>query len=87
MIGISYGLKALRLASHRLEYKRLVDFYLGALTAVLVLNTFDGYAFGLLTFPVIFTYCLLATGNFLSEQADAEDAGVMVPEGIPAAGN
>jgi hypothetical protein len=86
VIGISYGLKGLRLASQRTEFKRMVDFYLGALAAILVLNTFDGYAFGLLTFPAIFTYWILAVGNFLAEQADSEATVEAFPEGVPAGG-
>jgi O-antigen ligase len=70
--AISYGLQGTYLARERPEFKRLVDFYLGALVAVLVLNTFDGYAFGLLTFPAVFAYYLFALGAFLSERAKDE---------------
>jgi hypothetical protein len=79
------ALKSISLARERPEYARLVDFQLGALTVILVLNLFDGYAFGFLTFPVLFIYVVLALGAFLAEQAEAipgavlDDDGLLVP--------
>jgi hypothetical protein len=70
----SCAVKSLFLARDRPEFARLVDFYLGALAALLVLNMFDGYAFGFLTFPAIFIYIVFALGAFLAEQADLQSA-------------
>jgi hypothetical protein len=80
-----YALKGVFLARDRPEFRRLVDFYLGACAVILVLNLFDGYAFGFLTFPVLFMYVLFTLGAFLAEQAEAspayqvDDEGLLIP--------
>jgi hypothetical protein len=66
----SYALRALSVVRDRPDLRRMVDFYLGACTVILVLNLFDGYAFGYLTFPVLFMYVVFVLGAFLSEQAE-----------------
>jgi hypothetical protein len=76
------ALKSIGLARERPEYARLVDFQFGALTVFLVLNLFDGYAFGFLTFPVLFIYVVLALGAFLAEQAEAAPGGVLDEDGL-----
>jgi hypothetical protein len=78
-IAIANGLQALHLVEEQPEFKRVVDFYLGALTVVLILNTFDGYAFGFLTFPAVFTYYLLAMGTFLADEAKGATIRDLVP--------
>lgn len=75
------ALKGAFLARERPEFRRLVDFYLGACAVILILNLFDGYAFGFLTFPALFMYVVFTLGAFLAEQAsfspadEAEDVG------------
>ncbi len=51
------------------RYRRLADLYIGASMAILIFNTLDGYAFGLLTFPVVFMYINFALGDFLAAEA------------------
>lgn len=63
------ALLAIQLARSAPEYRKICDFYLAACASLLVLNTFDGYAFGFMTFPVIFTYTVLAVGGLLAEKA------------------
>ncbi len=72
--AVGYALKGTSLARERPEYRRLVDFYLGACAVILILNLFDGYAFGFLTFPVLFMYVVLTMGAFLAEQSEARPA-------------
>ena len=61
--------KALWLGKADPAYRRLTDFYVGSVAAILVLNTFDGYAFGFLTFPVIFMYVTFTLGDFIQDSA------------------
>ena len=55
-------------------YRRVCDFYIASSLGLLVFNTLDGYAFGLLTFPVVFMYTTFALGDFLSAQSLATTA-------------
>ena len=59
---------AMRLRRIAPAYGRVCDLYLASCGALLVLNTFDGYAFGILTFPVVITYVLLALGSLIRAQ-------------------
>jgi hypothetical protein len=68
-------LLAIQLARAAPEYRRICDFYLAACASLLVLNTFDGYAFGFMTFPVVFTYTVLAVGGLLAEKAKNNVSG------------
>jgi hypothetical protein len=61
--------KALWLGKADPSYRRLTDFYVASVAAILVLNTLDGYAFGLLTFPVIFMYITFTLGDFIQDSA------------------
>lgn len=76
-----YAIRSVGLARERPEYARLADFLLGALTVILILNLFDGYAFGFLTFPVLFMYVIFALGAFLAEQAEMVPGAVVDDEG------
>lgn len=71
-----YAIRGVLLARERPEFRRSVDFYLGACATIVVLNLFDGYAFGFLTFPVLFMYVVLALGAFLAEQSQFSLEGV-----------
>ncbi len=53
------------------DYRRICDFYVGSSLAIIVFNTFDGYGFGLLTFPVVFMYLNFSLGDFLAAEARA----------------
>lgn len=77
-----YAIRSIGLARERPEYARLVDFLLGALTVILILNLFDGYAFGFLTFPVLFMYVIFTLGAFLAEQAEMVPGAVVDDEGF-----
>jgi hypothetical protein len=57
------------LAKADANYRRLADLYIGSSMAVLVFNILDGYAFGLLTFPVVFMYMNFSLGDFLASEA------------------
>jgi hypothetical protein len=45
----------------------LTDFYLGATTALMVTNTFEGMAFGVLTLPVLFLYTVFTLAAYLCD--------------------
>lgn len=83
--AIGNGFKAVGLSREQPEFARLTDLYIGSLSVIFVLNIFDGYAFGLLTFPVLFTYTILTLGAFLAEQAELaptlrfQDGGLLLP--------
>jgi hypothetical protein len=80
--AVGNALKAAGLARENPEYARLADFYMGSLAAVFVLNLFDGYAFGLLTFPVLFSYTILTLGAFLAEQSAVASVGQTDADGL-----
>lgn len=63
------ALLAYQLSRSDPDYRQLANFFLASCASLLVLNTFDGYAFGFMTFPVIFTYMVLSIGGLLSERA------------------
>lgn len=63
------AVRALRLGRADREYRKLCDFYIGSVAAVLVLNTLDGYAFGYLTFPVLFMYVIFMLGGLIAERS------------------
>lgn len=52
------------------EHAPLCSLFLAGSAAILVFNTFDGYAFGLMTFPVLSMYAFFALGSFILEEAE-----------------
>jgi uncharacterized membrane protein YjdF len=52
-------------------YGRLCDYCIGTSLALLIFNTFDGYGFGLLTFPVVFMYMNFSLTDFIAAEARA----------------
>lgn len=87
IIMVANCVRALRLGAVSVEYRKLSDFYLGSVAAILIFNTLDGYAFGYLTFPVMFMYLTFMLGGFLAEAAgepsfDRADAGEAQVAGI-----
>ena len=53
------------------RYRRICDYCIASSLAILVFNTLDGYAFGLLTFPVVFMYTTFTLGDFLAAESHA----------------
>ena len=74
LLALRDALIAWQLSRREQSYRRVVDFYLGSCAALLVLNVFDGYGFGFLTFPVLFMYLIFSLGGFLVERAKSERA-------------
>ena len=81
---ISYATSALRIKRAGGAAGPLAGMFLGLLAAQLVFNVFDGYAYGFLTFPVIFLHITFATGQFLSELPDWETSEIADAEAVPA---
>lgn len=52
----------------------LSDFYLGAVGALLVTNTFEGLAFGVLTLPVMFMYTSFTLAAYLLDASGVESS-------------
>ncbi len=74
--------RSIRLSRYRGDLRRLCDFHVGLTTMLLLLNIYEGVAFGVLTMPVMFMYLSMALGGFLREQGlgstnegDAESMG------------
>lgn len=72
--------RALRLGTANPEYRKLCDFYVGSVAAVLILNTLDGYAFGYLTFPVLFMYVIFMLGGLIAERS--AELGTVTEDGM-----
>lgn len=66
---------ALQLMRVSPEHADLCSLYLGCAAALLVFNTFDGYAFGLVTLPVISMYIVFTLGAFLDEERERLGSG------------
>jgi hypothetical protein len=52
----------------RPEARRQCDLYFGVIGSFVLMNFLEGFAFGVLTFPMMSTYVMLALGGFLTEQ-------------------
>ena len=61
--------RAWRLRSVRPDLARLCDFFIGMAGAIIVVNAFEGFAVGVLTFPVMAMYAVFAVGGFLNDEA------------------
>jgi hypothetical protein len=61
--------RAWRLRPVRPDLARLCDFFIGMAGAIIVVNAFEGFAVGVLTFPVMAMYTVFAIGGFLNEEA------------------
>jgi hypothetical protein len=76
---------ALQLMRASAAHTDLCSLYLGSCAALLVFNTFDGYAFGLVTFPVITIYIVLTLGAFLDEERERLGTGELAEFGLAGA--
>jgi hypothetical protein len=76
---------ALQLMRASAAHADLCSLYLGSCAALLVFNTFDGYAFGLVTFPVITIYVVLTLGAFLDEEREGLGTGYLDEVGLAGA--
>jgi hypothetical protein len=50
------------------EPRRLCDLYFGMIGSFVIMNILEGFAFGVLTFPMMTIYVILALGGFLTER-------------------
>lgn len=63
------ALRAWQLRTIRPELAKLCDFFIGMAGAIIVVNAFEGFAVGVLTFPVMAMYTVFAMGSFLGDEA------------------
>jgi O-antigen ligase len=73
-------LRVIQLSRSSPEYRRLCDFYLSSCASLLVLNIFDGYAFGFMTLPVMFMYLVLSVGSLIVDQPDGTETDIAAEE-------
>jgi len=62
------AIQSIRLARMRPDLRRLCDFHAGLTLTLLLLNVYEGVAFGVLTLPVMFMYLSCALGGFLRDE-------------------
>lgn len=67
--------RALRLRAMRPDLGAQCDCYVGIVAALLVMNAFEAFAFGVLSLPVMIMYSMFALDGFLSEQETLASAG------------
>jgi hypothetical protein len=74
---------SMRLSRARPELSRMCDFHAALTVSILLLNTYEGIAFGVLTMSVMFMYLSFSLGGFLREQDVAAEArdGPQVEDG------
>jgi hypothetical protein len=60
--------KALWVGRLHPEARRLSDLYVGVIGSFVIINVFEGFAFGVLTFPMMAIYLVLAAGGFLFDR-------------------
>jgi hypothetical protein len=73
------ALRALRLRAMRPDLGAQCDLYVGMVGALLVINAFEAFAFGVLSLPVMIMYSMFALDGFLSEQEELASAGYGLP--------
>jgi hypothetical protein len=71
---------AARLKAAQPEYASLCDYFIGTTAALIVANTFEGYATGILTFPLMAMYTHFAIGSFIAETSRLEAVETMSEE-------
>ena len=76
------ALRALRLRAMRPDLGAQCDFYVGMVAALLVINAFEAFAFGVLTLPVMIMYSVYALDGFLVEQEALASAGYGLPASV-----
>lgn len=59
------------------EPRRLCDLYFAMIGSFVIMNVLEGFAFGVLTFPMMTLYVTLALGGFLAERYSAADAAAL----------
>jgi O-antigen ligase len=74
--------RALRLRAMRPDLGAQCDFYIGMVAALLVINAFEAFAFGILTLPVMIMYSVFALDGFLAEQEALASAGYELPASV-----
>ena len=74
--------RALRLRAMRPDLGAQCDFYVGMVAALLVINAFEAFAFGILTLPVMIMYSVFALDGFLAEQEALASAGYELPASV-----
>jgi O-antigen ligase len=62
------AMRALRLRVLRPDLGAQCDLYVGLAAAMVVINGFEAFAFGVLTLPVMVMYSMFALDGFLAEQ-------------------
>lgn len=74
--SMAFGaVRALRLRAMRPDLGAQCDFYIGMAAALLVINAFEAFAFGVLSLPVMVMYSMFALDAFLAEQESLALAG------------
>jgi hypothetical protein len=76
------ALRALRLRAMRPDLGAQCDFYVGMVAALLVINAFEAFAFGVLTLPVMIMYSVFALDGFLAEHEALASAGYGLPASV-----
>lgn len=76
------ALRALRLKAMRPDLGAQCDFYVGMVAALLVVNAFEAFAFGVLSLPVMIMYSVFALDGFLAEQEALASAGYELPASV-----
>jgi len=62
------AVRSMRLARIRPDLRRLCNFHTGLTATLLLLNVYEGVAFGVLTFPVMCMYLSFALGGLLRDE-------------------
>jgi hypothetical protein len=63
---------AWRLRAIQPEFAPLCDYFIGTTAALVVVNAFEGFATGILTFPLMAMYLHFAVGTFISEASNPD---------------
>jgi O-antigen ligase len=69
------AMRALRLRVLRPDLGAQCDLYVGLAAAMVVINGFEAFAFGVLTLPVMVMYSMFALDGFLAEQEALASSG------------
>lgn len=66
--------QAMHIRRHRPDLSGICDYLIGMTAAIIVVNAFEGFATGVLTFPLMFMYTTFAIGAFLQEASQEGEA-------------